>query len=186
MIKVGINGFGRIGRLVFRASLERDNLDVVAINDPFIDLEYMKYMLKYDTIHGTLDADIKIEDGCNNFCSYCIIPYLRGRVRSRSLEDIKDEVTSLVKNGVREVVLVGIEIASYGKDLDENIDLVDVVETISKIDGLNRVRLGSLEPRILTDDNITRLSKIDKLCIKMIWKVMKIIWKERWNRRNEK
>ena len=107
---------------------------------------------------------IKIEDGCNNFCSYCIIPYLRGRVRSRSLEDIKDEVTSLVKNGVREVVLVGIEIASYGKDLDENIGLVDVVETISKIDGLNRVRLGSLEPRILTDDNITRLSKIDKLC----------------------
>ena len=109
-------------------------------------------------------AYLKIQDGCNNFCSYCIIPYLRGRVRSRSLEDIKDEVTSLVKNGVREVVLVGIEIASYGKDLDENIGLVDVVETISKIDGLNRVRLGSLEPRILTDDNITRLSKIDKLC----------------------
>lgn len=124
-----------------------------------------KYIQKEKLEKGiNIRESIKIEDGCNNFCSYCIIPYLRGRVRSRSLEDIKDEVTSLVKNGVREVVLVGIEIASYGKDLDENIDLVDVVETISKIDGLNRVRLGSLEPRILTNDNITRLSKIDKLC----------------------
>lgn len=124
-----------------------------------------KYIQKEKLEKGiNIRESIKIEDGCNNFCSYCIIPYLRGRVRSRSLEDIKDEVTSLVKNGVREVILVGIEIASYGKDLDENIDLVDVVETISKIDGLNRVRLGSLEPRILTDDNITRLSKIDKLC----------------------
>ena len=124
-----------------------------------------KYIQKEKLEKGiNIRESIKIEDGCNNFCSYCIIPYLRGRVRSRSLEDIKDEVTSLVKNGVREVVLVGIEIASYGKDLDENIGLVDVVETISKIDGLNRVRLGSLEPRILTDDNITSLSKIDKLC----------------------
>lgn len=124
-----------------------------------------KYIQKEKLEKGiNIRESIKIEDGCNNFCSYCIIPYLRGRVRSRSLEDIKDEVTTLVKNGVREVVLVGIEIASYGKDLDENIGLVDVVETISKIDGLNRVRLGSLEPRILTDDNITRLSKIDKLC----------------------
>lgn len=124
-----------------------------------------KYIQKEKLEKGiNIRESIKIEDGCNNFCSYCIIPYLRGRVRSRSLEDIKDEVTSLVKNGVREVVLVGIEIASYGKDLDENIDLVDVVETISKIDGLNRVRLGSLEPRILTDENIIRLSKIDKLC----------------------
>lgn len=124
-----------------------------------------KYIQKEKLEKGiNIRESIKIEDGCNNFCSYCIIPYLRGRVRSRSLEDIKDEVTSLVKNGVREVVLVGIEIASYGKDLDENIGLVDVVETISKIDGLNRVRLGSLEPRILTDENIIKLSKIDKLC----------------------
>lgn len=124
-----------------------------------------KYIQKEKLEKGiNIRESIKIEDGCNNFCSYCIIPYLRGRVRSRSLEDIKDEVTSLVKNGVREVVLVGIEIASYGKDLDENIDLVDVVETISKIDGLNRVRLGSLEPRILTDDNIIKLSEIEKLC----------------------
>ena len=107
---------------------------------------------------------VKIEDGCNNFCTYCIIPYLRGRVRSRKLEDIKEEVKNLVSNGVKEVVLVGIEIASYGKDLDNNLNLIDVVEQVSKIEGLERVRLGSLEPRILTDENIIRLSKIDKLC----------------------
>jgi threonylcarbamoyladenosine tRNA methylthiotransferase MtaB len=107
---------------------------------------------------------IKIEDGCNNFCTYCIIPYLRGRVRSRSLEDIVEEVKNMVNSGVLEVVLVGIEIASYGTDLEDDATLVDVVEKVSKIDGLKQIRLGSLEPRILTEENIVRLSKIDKLC----------------------
>jgi len=108
---------------------------------------------------------IKIEDGCNNFCTYCIIPYVRGRIRSRNIDSIISEVEELVKNGVGEIVLVGIEIASYGKDLEgENISLVDVVEQVSKINGLKRIRLGSIEPRILTDDNIIRLSKINKLC----------------------
>ena len=108
---------------------------------------------------------VKIEDGCNNFCSYCIIPYVRGRVRSRNLDDIILEVKSLVKSGVGEIVLVGIEIASYGKDFtDSNINLIDVIEEVSKIDGLKRIRLGSIEPRVLTDENIKRLSKIDKLC----------------------
>lgn len=107
---------------------------------------------------------IKIEDGCNNFCSYCIIPFLRGRVRSRNINDIIEEITDISKNGVKEVVLVGIEIASYGKDLDDNINLVDVVEKISMIKGIERIRLGSLEPRVLTDENIVRLSKIKKLC----------------------
>lgn len=107
---------------------------------------------------------VKIEDGCNNFCTYCIIPYLRGRVRSRDINDIIEEIQSLADSGVREVVIVGIEIASYGKDLEENLNLVDVVERVSKIDGIKRVRLGSLEPRVLTDENIERLSKIEKLC----------------------
>ena len=107
---------------------------------------------------------VKIEDGCNNFCSYCIIPYLRGRVRSRDTDSIIEEITALVKSGVKEVVLVGIEIASYGKDLDNNLNLVDVIEKVSKIEGLERIRLGSLEPRVLTDENIIRMSKIDKLC----------------------
>lgn len=107
---------------------------------------------------------VKIEDGCNNFCTYCIIPYLRGRVRSRSLNSIIEEITNLVKSGVKEVVLVGIEIASYGKDLNNSLNLVDVIEQVDKIEGLERIRLGSLEPRVLTDENIIRMSKIKKLC----------------------
>lgn len=107
---------------------------------------------------------VKIEDGCNNFCTYCIIPYVRGRVRSRNIDDIEKEVKELVKSGVGEVVLVGIEIASYGKDLNEDINLIDVIERINKIDNLKRIRLGSIEPRILTKENIIRMSKLDKLC----------------------
>lgn len=107
---------------------------------------------------------IKIEDGCNNFCSYCIIPYVRGRVRSRNIDEILKEIKMLVKSGVGEVVLVGIEIASYGKDLEENISLIDVIEKVATVPGLNRIRLGSIEPRVLTDENIKRLSMIEKLC----------------------
>lgn len=124
-----------------------------------------KYVQKEKLDIGiNIRESVKIEDGCNNFCSYCIIPYLRGRVRSRDIDNIKEEVTALVKSGVREVVLVGIEIASYGKDLNNDLNLIDVVEQINKIDGLLRIRLGSLEPRILTDENIIRMSKIEKLC----------------------
>ncbi len=107
---------------------------------------------------------IKIEDGCDNFCTYCIIPYVRGRIRSRNLDDIINEIKLLVKGGVGEIVLVGIEIASYGKDLDEDITLIDVVEKVSQIENLKRIRLGSIEPRILTKENIIRMSKIEKLC----------------------
>ncbi len=124
-----------------------------------------KYIQKNNLEKGiNIRESIKIEDGCNNFCSYCIIPYVRGRVRSRNIQDILKEVELLVKSGVGEIVLVGIEIASYGKDLSEDITLVDVVERVSKIKGLKRIRLGSIEPRILTEENIIRLSKIDKLC----------------------
>lgn len=124
-----------------------------------------KYVQKSSLEKGiNIRESIKIEDGCDNFCSYCIIPYVRGRVRSRDLNSIIDECTSLVKNGVGEIVLVGIEIASYGKDLKENINLIDVIEEVSKIEGLNRIRLGSLEPRVLTRDNILRLSRIKNLC----------------------
>lgn len=124
-----------------------------------------KYVQKEKLDIGiNIRESVKIEDGCNNFCSYCIIPYLRGRVRSRDIDSINEEIRSLVKSGVREVVLVGIEIASYGKDLDNSLNLIDVIEEISKIDGLLRIRLGSLEPRILTDENIIRMSKIEKLC----------------------
>ena len=108
---------------------------------------------------------IKIQDGCNNFCTYCIIPYVRGRIRSRSIDSIISEVKSLVASGVGEIVLVGIEIASYGKELeDSTINLIDVIDEVSKVEGLKRIRLGSIEPRVLTDENIVRLASIPKLC----------------------
>lgn len=106
---------------------------------------------------------VKIEDGCNNFCSYCIIPYLRGRVRSKPYEDIEKEVKGLIEVGVKEIVLVGIEVASYGKD-NGDISLIDVIERLDKIPGLKRLRLSSLEPRFLTEENIVRLAKCKTLC----------------------
>lgn len=130
------------------------------------DISNVKKYYQNDLLNENKDvrAEIKIEDGCNNFCSYCIIPYLRGRIRSRNIEDIVEEAQNLVKNGVKEIVLVGIEIVSYGKDLKENIDLINVIENLEKIDGLERIRLGSIYPTFLTDENILRLSKLKKLC----------------------
>lgn len=131
------------------------------------DIAKVKRYVQSDNLNkgvNVLRESVKIEDGCDNFCSYCIIPYTRGRVRSRSIDDIITEVENLVKNGAKEIVIVGIEIASYGKDLEEDISLIDVIERINDIDGLERIRLGSIEPRWLTDLNILRLSKLDKLC----------------------
>lgn len=119
-----------------------------------------KKITKMDNIRQA----IKIQDGCNYFCSYCIIPYTRGRSRSRSLEEILNEVNQLVNSGVKEVVLVGIEIASYGTDFKDKLNLIDVIEAIEKIDGIERIRLGSIEPRWMTDDIISKLKNITKLC----------------------
>ncbi len=107
--------------------------------------------------------EIKIEDGCNNFCSYCIIPYVRGRVRSRELDSIVKEAKSLAAANVKEIILVGIEVASYGQDL-ENLDLFDVIDKLEEIEGIERIRLSSLMPKFLTETNIQRLSKYKKLC----------------------
>lgn len=108
-------------------------------------------------------AFVKIEDGCTEFCTYCIIPYARGPVRSRSLESIRDEVEALASNGFAEIVLTGIHLASYGKDLKEY-TLLDVIKTVSEVDGIRRVRLGSIEPRILTEEFISEIAKLDKMC----------------------
>ncbi len=107
-------------------------------------------------------AVIKIEDGCNRFCSYCIIPYARGRARSKPLEDIESETSELAKNGFREIVVVGINLSAYGSDIGSNI--VEAVERIASIDGIERVRLGSLEPDHITENVITGLSRIEKFC----------------------
>lgn len=109
-------------------------------------------------------AFIKVQDGCNNFCSYCIIPYARGRVRSRKIEDVISEIKDIAKEGIKEVVITGIHIASYGKDFKENIGLIDLLEEINKIDGIERIRLGSLEPKIITEEFVSRLGNLDKIC----------------------
>lgn len=110
-------------------------------------------------------AVIKIQDGCNMFCSYCIIPYARGRIRSRKIENIVDEIKQISAEGVKEVVLTGIHIASYGKDFEnEHIELIDLLEEVNKIDGIERIRLGSLEPTIITPEFISKLVKLEKIC----------------------
>lgn len=108
-------------------------------------------------------AAIKIQDGCNNFCTYCLIPYARGRIRSRSSQSIIDEATEIAKKGIKEIVITGIHIASYGKDF-ENYNLIDLLEDLNKIDGIKRIRLGSLEPTIITEEFTDRLSKLEKIC----------------------
>lgn len=108
-------------------------------------------------------ANVKIEDGCNNFCSYCIIPYARGPVRSRRLENIVEEVRRLSENGFAEIVLTGIHIGSYGKDTG-SIGLIDVIEAVCAVDGIKRVRLGSIEPVIITGDFTERAARLEKLC----------------------
>lgn len=107
-------------------------------------------------------AFIKVQDGCNQFCSYCIIPYARGRVRSRELSDVLREVEALAKNGYREVVLTGIHLSSYGVDINEN--LLHLIQEIHKIEGIERIRLGSLEPKIVTEEFARSLSQLPKVC----------------------
>lgn len=109
-------------------------------------------------------AYVKIQDGCNQFCTYCIIPYVRGRIRSRSMDSVIDEISRLAEAGVKEVVLTGIHISSYGRDMDGDTGLADLVENISKIEGIERIRLGSLEPGIITEEFAHRIKAVDKLC----------------------
>ena len=109
-------------------------------------------------------AVVKIQDGCDRFCSYCIIPYARGRVRSRNPESIISEITKIAEKDIKEVVITGIHIASYGKDFKEEYKLIDLLEEINKIDGIERIRLGSIEPLLITDEFVERLKKLDKIC----------------------
>ena len=109
-------------------------------------------------------AYIKVQDGCNQFCSYCIIPYARGRVRSRDMEDVLSEIRGLARNGCREFVITGIHVCSYGTDLDGDKGLIDLLEEIGKVGGVDRIRLGSLEPGIITEDFVKRLQSIEQFC----------------------
>ena len=107
-------------------------------------------------------AFIKVQDGCNQFCTYCIIPFARGRVRSRELPDVLQEIRTLAKSGYREVVLTGIHLSSYGVDNGES--LLHLIEAVYELEGIERIRLGSLEPRIVTDAFAKRLSELPKIC----------------------
>ncbi len=126
--------------------------------------EYEEMELKQTAEHTR--AYIKIQDGCNQFCSYCIIPFARGRVRSRKPEDVIKEVRGIVAAGYREIVLTGIHLSSYGTDFKDGTktELIDIIEKLHEIEGLDRIRLGSLEPRIVTKEFADRLKKMPKIC----------------------
>ena len=129
--------------------------------------ETLSDFVEYGTVSFTEKnrAVVKIQDGCNMFCTYCIIPYARGRIRSRKVYNIVEEIKEIAKKGIKEIVLTGIHIASYGKDWEEeNIRLIDLLEEINLIDGIERIRLGSLEPTIITEAFLERLSKLEKIC----------------------
>lgn len=132
------------------------------ISDVMMQKEYVEFGTT--TYTEKTRAVVKIQDGCDRFCSYCIIPYARGRVRSRKLENVINEVEQIVEKGIKEVVITGIHIASYGKDFKENIGLIDLLEKLNQIQGLQRIRLGSIEPTIITEGFVDRLSKLEKIC----------------------
>ncbi len=119
--------------------------------------------LEIDKISDMTRAYLKIQEGCNQFCAYCIIPYTRGKIRSRNLRDIIEEVEKLAENGIKEVILAGIHIASYGKDL-ENIKLLDVIKLVAEVEGIERVRLSSVEPNLMNEEFISELANIPEVC----------------------
>ena len=131
-----------------------------------IDINHTK---EYENLHLTKQGEhtrayIKVQDGCNQFCSYCIIPYARGRVRSRAKEDVVAEVTDLAKNGYQEVVLTGIHLSSYGIHFENEDNLLSLIRAVHEIEGINRIRLGSLEPRIITEEFVQAIAALPKMC----------------------
>ena len=137
-------------------------IDDVSKQKEFLDFGDVTYTEKNRAV-------VKVQDGCNMFCSYCIIPYARGRIRSRKIESVVSEIEKIAKEKIKEVVITGIHVASYGKDFDnentsKKIRLIDLLEAINKIDGIDRIRLSSLEPTIVDEEFATRLSKLDKIC----------------------
>ena len=147
-------------RLLEEYSLDSVNDTVDDINDGKHDFEE----LFIDQTKEHTRAFIKVQDGCNQFCSYCIIPYARGRVRSRRFENVIAEVERLAANGFKEVVLTGIHLSSYGVDFEEVTGLLELIQAVNAVKGIERIRLGSLEPKIVTEHFASELSKLDKIC----------------------
>lgn len=175
---LGVNEKNRIVEYVEESIEKRQNSIVkvseVAKQEEFVEFGTVTYTEKTRAV-------IKVQDGCNQFCSYCIIPYARGRIRSRRPEKVIEEITRIAEQGIKEVVLTGIHLASYGKDFDKNMIadisndfeyemnkkeflLIDLLEEIQTIEGIERIRLGSLEPTLITKEFIQRLVKLSKIC----------------------
>lgn len=131
--------------------------DLISLDKP---VEYEELQLSSTGEHTR--AYLKVQDGCNQFCSYCIIPYVRGRVRSRRKEEVLEEVLRLTKNGYQEFVLTGIHLSSYGVDCEDN--LLELIKAVHEIEGVKRIRLGSLEPRIITEEFAQALGNMPKIC----------------------
>lgn len=131
--------------------------DLISLDKP---VEYEE--LQLSSIGEHTRAYLKVQDGCNQFCSYCIIPYVRGRVRSRRKEEVLEEVLRLTKNGYQEFVLTGIHLSSYGVDCEDN--LLELIKAVHEIEGVKRIRLGSLEPRIITEEFAQALGNMPKIC----------------------
>lgn len=153
---LGTNEKNRIVEIV------EENSKMSAVSDVMHQVEFLDFGTT--TYTEKTRAVIKVQDGCDRFCSYCIIPYARGRVRSRKPEAVLEEIREIAQNGIKEVVITGIHIASYGKDLDKPDGLISLLEEIQKIDGIERIRLGSLEPTLITEEFVNRLQKLDKIC----------------------
>lgn len=135
------------------------------LQEAIIDINHTK---EYEEMHLSKTAEhtrayIKVQDGCNQFCTYCIIPFARGRVRSRQKDDVIREVTELAANGYKEVVLTGIHLSSYGVDL-EGEDLLSLILAVNEVEGIQRIRLGSLEPRIITEEFAKTIAGLEKMC----------------------
>lgn len=133
------------------------------------EIEDISRTREYESLHLTKPGDhtrayIKVQDGCNQFCTYCIIPYARGRVRSRVMEDVLHEVRELAEGGYKEVVLTGIHLSSYGIDFDRERHLLELIRAVHEVDGIERIRLGSLEPGIITEEFARELSRIPEIC----------------------
>lgn len=160
-IILGINEKNKIVQIVEEYLASKNNIIEVA------DVSKQKEFLDFGDVTYTEKnrAVIKVQDGCNMFCSYCLIPYARGRIRSRKIENVVSEIEKIAKQGIKEVVIIGIHVASYGKDFDnENIRLINLLEEINKIEGIERIRLSSLEPTIVDEKFAQRLAKLEKIC----------------------
>ena len=156
-IVIGNDQKGRLAELV---AAVRPSL--IAVEDPASFKDYENLSIRTSENHTR--AFMKIQDGCNQFCSYCIIPYVRGRERSRAPEEVVAEARRLADAGFREIVLTGIHLGAYGRDLGQNDALIDVIEQTAQIPGVERIRLGSLEPGTITDENVERLAAVKALC----------------------